>query len=255
MIKFLIGLLLCGSVYAKPHSIVLTESNSVSFNNRVTEDYVSKKILEIIYKSSKTDRLFLVLNTPGGSVSAGLKFIDVIKGIDVRIDTITVFAASMGYQFVQELGRRYILESGILMSHRGNVSGIGGQIPGELNSRINLITQLLDRMTSVSAHRVGVSKQEYEKSITHELWLTGTNAVEKNHADEVVNVTCNQALVAKTYTKTFRTIFGNVDAVFSSCPLITTPISIKFKAGVKKEDYGKINKLLNNKFKKTYFNF
>lgn len=255
MFKFLIGVLLCGLVYAKPNAIVLTDANSVSFNEAVTEGYVSQKILEVISKASKTDRLFLVLNTPGGSVSSGLKFVDVIKGLDVKVDTITIFAASMGYQFVQELGRRYILKSGILMSHRGSVSGIGGQLPGELNSRINLITQLLNRMSEVASKRVGLSKERYEESITHELWLTGNNAVKERHADEVVNVTCDQTLASKTQTKTFFTIFGNVDVTFSLCPLITAPISVKFKPGVKKENYSKIHKILNQKFKKSYFNF
>lgn len=113
MLNFIIGLLvLTGAAFAKTEKIVLTEANSVIFNQEVTSDYVSKKTLEVITKSTRSNVIFLVLDTPGGSVSAGLSFIDTIKSLNIKVHTITIFAASMGYQMVQELGTRYIMPSG-----------------------------------------------------------------------------------------------------------------------------------------------
>jgi hypothetical protein len=48
MIKYLVSLaMLCNIAYAKPVNILLTENNSVVFNDQVSAESVSKKTLEI----------------------------------------------------------------------------------------------------------------------------------------------------------------------------------------------------------------
>jgi ATP-dependent Clp protease protease subunit len=246
MIKYLVSLaMLLNIAYAK--SLVLTEENSVVFNQQVSEEFVSKKTLEIILKSSKTSPIYLVLDTPGGSVMSGLRFIDVIKSLKIEVHTITLFAASMGYQIAQELGTRYITPSGTLMSHRGAVSGIGGQIPGELNSRLNFIGSILSGMSERASKRIGVTKEQYDASIVNELWSFGQQAVNTNQADQVINVTCSEKLVKETYEQEMFTIFGAAVLKFSKCPLISSPIGVEFKKEVKPENFDKIKNLLKSK--------
>jgi ATP-dependent Clp protease protease subunit len=246
MIKYLVSLaMLLNIAYAK--DLVLTEENSVVFNQAVSEEFVSKKTLELLIKSSKTSPIYLVLDTPGGSVVSGLRFIDVIKSLKIPVHTVTLFAASMGYQIVQELGTRYITPSGTLMSHRGAVSGIGGQIPGELNSRLNFIASMLSGMSDRASKRVGVTKEQYDASIINELWSFGQQAVDTNQADEIINVTCDSSLIRETYEQEVFTIFGAAVLKFSKCPLISSPIGMEFKKEVKPENFSKIRKLLESR--------
>jgi ATP-dependent Clp protease protease subunit len=240
---------------ANSTTITLSEDNSVLFNQPVSGEYTAKKTLEILAKSAKNSPIYLVLDTPGGSVPAGLQFIDAIKSLDVKVHTITIFAASMGYQIVQELGKRYILPSGTLMSHRGSVSGMSGQIPGELTSRVAFIQSLLDGMSERSAKRVGMSKEAYELSIVNELWVYGQAAVLSNHADEVVNVKCNKDLINNTYNEKVRSIFGEVNVTFSKCPIITTPIGISYGSDVKRENVEKIKKQIMLKNRRGFLTF
>jgi ATP-dependent Clp protease protease subunit len=245
MIKYLVGLaIICNVAKASPVNIVLTESNSVIFNEQVSQEFVSKKTLEIMSKSLKASPLYLVLDTPGGSVMAGLRFVDSIKSLGVPVHTITIFAASMGYQFVQELGTRYITPSGTLMSHRGYVGGVSGQVPGELNARVGHIQSVLTGMSERAAKRIGISKEAYEASIINELWLDGSAAVKQNHADAIASVKCDKSLLSETYQQTFNTLFGAVIVEFSKCPLISAPVSIKLDKGVKPEDFEKIKKVI-----------
>ena len=237
--------MLLNIAYAK--DLVLTEENSVVFNQAVSEEFVSKKTLELLIKSSKTSPIYLVLDTPGGSVVSGLRFIDVIKSLKIPVHTVTLFAASMGYQIVQELGTRYITPSGTLMSHRGAVSGIGGQIPGELNSRLNFIASMLSGMSDRASKRVGVTKEQYDASIINELWSFGQQAVDTNQADEIINVTCDSSLIRETYEQEVFTIFGAAVLKFSKCPLISSPIGMEFKKEVKPENFSKIRKLLESR--------
>lgn len=228
MFKFFILAFLITKAFAQSGTIVLTEDNSVTFNQPVRDAYVARKQLEIIQKSYKlpsTQPIYLVLDTPGGSVTDGLIFIDTIKSLNRPVHTITIFAASMGYQMVQELGTRYITPSGTLMSHRGAVGGLAGQIPGELVSRLGHIQSLLLRMNQNAAKRLGMSVAKYQESIVHELWSFGKQAVDTKQADQVVNVRCTKELISKTITESVDTMFGPIDVQFSACPLITSPVS------------------------------
>ena len=254
MIKYLTALaMICNIAYAEPAKIVLTESNSIVFNQQVSGEYTSQKTLEIMAKSLKASPLYLVLDTPGGSVTAGLKFVDTIKSLGIPVHTITIFAASMGYQFVQELGTRYILPSGTLMSHRGSVSGMSGQVPGELNSRVNHLQAILSGMSDRAAKRVGMSKEAYDAAIINELWVDGNNAVATGHADAIANVKCDDRLLKETYTKEANTIFGRVTLEFSKCPLISSPIGFSFNREVKPENFEKIKRVLEAKRRNLNF--
>jgi ATP-dependent protease ClpP protease subunit len=231
--------------------IVLTDDNTVSFNQPVKGDYVAKKQLEIIVKSSKLSygkALYLVLNTPGGSVTDGLLLVDTIKSLNRSVHTITIFAASMGYQFAQELGTRYILPSGTLMSHRGALSGLSGQVPGELNSRLGHIEEILNGMNVRAAKRVGVSVESYKQSIINELWTSGQEAVNSGHADAVANVTCAKDLYKGSTKEEFNSMFGSAVIEYSNCPLITSPISIE-------SDRISVGKEIDNMKKRVTLNF
>lgn len=256
MIKYLVALaFICNIANANPVNIVLTEDNSIVFNEQVSPEFVSKKTLEIMAKSLKTSPLYLVLDTPGGSVMAGLRFVDSVKSLGVPVHTITLFAASMGYQFVQELGTRYITPSGTLMSHRGFVGGISGQVPGELNARVGHIQLILSGMSDRASKRIGVSKESYDASIINELWLDGTTAVNLKHADAIANVKCDKELLKGSFQQEVNTLFGVVVIEYSKCPLISGPLSIKFGKNVKPEDFDKIKKVIELKRKNLNLTF
>jgi ATP-dependent protease ClpP protease subunit len=254
MLKLLLSLTLLSTI-AHAKNIELNEKNCVVFNKAVSDGYIAKKTVEIIQKSFTENELYLVMDTPGGSVTAGLQFIDIIKALNIKIHTVTVFAASMGYQIVQELGTRYITPSGTLMSHRGSVSGISGQVPGELNSRLTHIQALLSRMSSASSKRSGMTKSAYDAAIINELWLFGDNAVKAGHADEVANVTCSKKLFRQTYSESITSIFGNATVKYSKCPLISAPLSIDFEKNVKRENMSKIKKQLESMSRKMNLTF
>jgi ATP-dependent protease ClpP protease subunit len=123
-------LMICSISFAKV--INLTEANSINFNNQFSGDFVAKKQIEAANKcyDNEGSDIYVVLYTPGGSVQAGQLFFDTLNALPCNFHTITIFAASMGYQTVQNLKNRYILPSGILMSHRASLSGVRGEIGG-----------------------------------------------------------------------------------------------------------------------------
>ena len=154
----------------------------------------------------------------------------------------------MGYQTVQNLGKRYILPSGLLMSHRASVSGLSGEIGGELDRIMELLKDNVTELEKVAADRVGITLEKYRKDVSDELWLTAQKAVKTNHADEIVLVKCSEDLM-ETHIQTVRTFFGSFNVEFSDCPIITAPISVRnsnYKDIMKFTDYfNNITKRIN----------
>jgi ATP-dependent Clp protease protease subunit len=226
-------------------TITLSSKNTINFNQAFTPSFVAKKQLEAIKLcySTPNSEIYVVLYTPGGSVSAGQLFFDTLNALPCKFNTVTIFSASMGYITVQSLHKRYILPSGTLMSHRASIKGLGGEIGGELDQIYNLLKTNITEINKKVSSRIGITLKKYEDLISDELWLTGESAVKNNHADSTVLVKCDDSLLG-TYTQTVRSFFGQFTLEFSRCPIITAPITVKGNGNVKKlfDYYNNIHK-------------
>ena len=212
----------------KPRVLELNENNTISFNDEFNPMFVAKKQAEAInlcFNNIGKD-INIVLYTPGGSIVAGQLFFDTLNALPCTFNTVTIFSASMGYQTVQNLGKRYIIPSGVLMSHRASVNGLSGELGGELDSIIGLIKDNVREMEIVASSRIGITLENYQEAISDELWLTGSQAVKQNHADELVLIRCDKSL-SGTFTRIVNTFFGPLEVEFSKCPLITAPVNVK----------------------------
>lgn len=253
----LFALLLSLSVNAK--EIKLTADNTAvlrqSFNSSsVTE--LKKDLLALDANLKSGYPIYLVLYTPGGSIQKGLELFEFVKGLNRPVHTITIFAASMGFQTVQSLGTRYILKYGVLMSHkaRGGFQGEFGGGLSQLDSRYGMWLKRIDMLDKVTVARTGGKQtlQSYRASYDNELWLNGPEAVEKGYADEVATVSCDSTLSSQEKSQVFDLGFFRVNVTFSGCPIITSPLKVSAELLTNK-GFMAVDKFLtsNGKFGKT----
>ncbi len=246
----------------------LEAKNTVVFRGPVTAGSVSQimiKLKKVSRKLRKRDTIYLVIDSPGGSVFAGLGLIDFMKALPQKITTITLFAASMGFQIVQNSDHRMILTNGTLMSHRAR-GGVSGQFDGELESRYKMVKRAIDYMDVIASKRMGLSLKTYKALILNEYWVHGFDAIEDRAADEQILVQCGESLDGVEVVK-LRTFFGTINAKFSKCPLIKAPVSVAFDSKNKRnlnylkylhrvsfKDYNKFMKdfLFKPKFNQTF---
>lgn len=216
--------------FSSNSEVLLTQNNHIFFGSQVTDESVAKAQIEIAKLSKAlpdSGTIYLVIDSPGGSVSAGNLFIDFARSLPQTIKPICIFCASMGYHMFQSFNERIVLSSSTLMSHRASLGGIGGQVPGELESRLAWIKRALNIMDASVAKRVGISVQAYQKLIYDELWLDGTTAVSLKHADSMPKIRCSSALVDGVKTQVVMTMFGPVEVTQSQCPLINGILDAK----------------------------
>lgn len=229
--KLLIAAAILLSFSATAENIILKADNTVSLNTAVSDESITGIMLDVqrLNKIETDEPIYLVLNTPGGSVFAGINFIRYALTSRRPIHTVTIFAASMGFQIVQALpGKRLMAYSGVLMSHRAAVGGLSGQYPGELNVRVNFLADISTNLDSGVAKRAGLTLKEYQVLIHDEYYANNEKSIKDKFADESVNVSCDVSLET-TYTKDFQTMFGPVEVEFSSCPLFTSYLKASFK--------------------------
>lgn len=224
-IILILSFLCFSNLKASNSTLLLTEKNTIVLRGPITEESATKIQLALLQSYSDSD-IILVLDTPGGSVDAGLQIIEVANGLSKKVHTLTIFAASMGFQLAQNLGTRYIINYGTLMSHRATITGLGGQFDGELESRYKYLKSDIDQLDIIAATRMNISVADYKALIKDEYWVKGYQAVTDKAADLVVNVSCSRILVQTTEKVTINTFFGTYVLTYSKCPLVTYPVSI-----------------------------
>lgn len=207
----------------------LSSRDTIIFRSVVDDLSIAKLQESLINKSRKlapNDTIYLVLDTPGGSIPAGQKLVDTVHSIPQKVKTITTFAASMGFYFVQALGERLITPHGVLMAHRAKISGVGGQIPGEFNVQASFLGRMVNEMELQNAARINVPLRQYQETVRDEYWVTGAEAVAQNAADRVVNISCNDSLMGTT-VENIQVFIFNVAVTYSNCPAISGPLKIE----------------------------
>lgn len=232
------------SAQLKTEKIVLKKSNTLVMNKEFTSDVTA----QIAVQAKKLDDslpagepIYLVLNTPGGSIFAGLELIENLNMLKRPVNTITIFAASMGFQTVQQLrGTRYIVDRGTLMSHKAK-GGVEGEFPGQLDSRYRYILSVVTEMDQKDANR---SKKHtlasYQALVENEYWCNPADCAAQGFVDAKAAVSCDSSL-SETHEEVVDelSLMGfklQLIAKFADCPTITAPLSLRVRVDGEEEE-------------------
>ena len=137
-----------------------------------------------------TDRnrdIQMYINSPGGSVHAGLGMYDTMQFITPDIATIcTGLAASMGAVLMcaGAKGKRTALKHSRIMMHQPS-AGAGGQA-SDIEITVNEIRKLKKELYEILAHHTGQDTERIAKDCDRDKWLTAAEAKEYGLVDEVL---------------------------------------------------------------------
>jgi ATP-dependent Clp protease, protease subunit len=155
----------------------------------VTETTANLIVAQLLFlESENPDKdIFFYINSPGGSVSAGLAVYDTIRFIKPHVSTLCVGqAASMGALLLGagEKGKRYCLPNSRVMIHQP-MGGFQGQA-SDIEIHAREILFLKQRLIEILAEHTGQSTERIARDTDRDNFLSGKEAVEYGLVDKVL---------------------------------------------------------------------
>jgi len=129
----------------------------------------------------------IYINSPGGSVTAGLAIYDTMQYVTCDVATYCVgVAASMGAILLTAgtKGKRYALPNSDIMIHQ--VSGGAQGTASDVERTVEYMFKLKKRLISILAHHTGKTDEQIQADSDRDYWITAQQAKDYGLVDEVV---------------------------------------------------------------------
>lgn len=179
------------AAYFSVEKIKANPSNLIFFNVPVVKESVDMALAMLSENNSPT--IYLVLDSPGGSVVDGARLIEYIKNSGKNIVTVCDnFCASMAFQIFQAGKRRILTEKAILMAHPAS-----GSAKGTIENMYELVKMFklyVDRMDADTAKRAGIDYNTFKALVSNNIWLEAPDALALKLADGIGHVEFKDSL-------------------------------------------------------------
>jgi ATP-dependent Clp protease protease subunit len=170
----------------------LLKDRIILLGGPVTDDSASAIIAQMLFLSNddpKSDIQFYI-NSPGGSVSAGLGIIDTMKFLRCDVATTCIgMAASMGACLLGAgtKGKRNVLPNSQVMLHQPLIGGVLQGPATDLGIEAAHMIRLRDRLYKLMAEFTGKPADMIHRDFDRNKWLFAEEAVEYGVADKVLD--------------------------------------------------------------------
>ncbi|OQA03392.1 MAG: ATP-dependent Clp protease proteolytic subunit precursor [Planctomycetes bacterium ADurb.Bin401] len=169
----------------------LLKDRIIFLGGPVDDDSANLIIAQMLFLSnedSKNDINFYI-NSPGGSVTAGLAVYDTMQFLRCKVATYCVGqAASMGAILFTAgaKGKRYMLNNSRILLHQPLISGVLEGPATELDIQAREILRLRSRLYELLSHHTGQAVDKIEKDCDRNRWLEAQESIDYGLADEIL---------------------------------------------------------------------
>jgi ATP-dependent Clp protease protease subunit len=170
----------------------LLKDRVIFLGGPVTDDSANLIIAQLLFLSnedSKADVHFYV-NSPGGSVSAGLAVYDTMQFIRPKVATYCVgVAASMGAWLLAAgaEGKRYSLPNSRVLLHQPLIGGVMEGTATDLGIQAEEMLKTRKRMYEIMQKHTGQDIERIERDCDRDKWLDAEQAKEYGVVDEILD--------------------------------------------------------------------
>lgn len=169
----------------------LLRERIVFIGTPIDDHIASLTIAQLIFlEAEDPDKdIHLYINSPGGSVTAGLAIYDTMQFIKPDVSTICVgMAASMGAILLAggKEGKRFSLPHSKIMIHQPWTQGIGGQVTDvEIHAKEMLKTR--ETLYNILAKHTGKTYEQIAKDCDRDYFLTAQEAKDYKLIDDIID--------------------------------------------------------------------
>ncbi|MBD0331858.1 MAG: ATP-dependent Clp protease proteolytic subunit [Chitinophagaceae bacterium] len=196
--KYLITALTPNIIEERPMNVAVMDVYSRLMMDRIIflgypiNDEVANIVMAQLLFLDSTDRtrdINMYINSPGGSVYAGLGVYDTMQYVSPDVATMCIgIAASMGSVLLAAgtHGKRAALKHARMMMHQPS-GAIGGQAT-DIEITVNEIRKLKRELYEIVCHHTNKSIEQVERDFDRDYWMTSEQAKEYGLVDEVLIV-------------------------------------------------------------------
>ena len=169
----------------------LLNDRIIMLSDQVNDATASVVVAQLLYlESQDTEKdISLYINSPGGSVTAGMAIFDTMNYIKCDVSTICIgMAASMGAFLLSAgaKGKRFALPNSEIMIHQPLIGGgLGGQQTDIMIHAKNL-ERTRDRMEAILAGNTGKTVEEIHLACERDNYMTAQEALDFGLIDKVI---------------------------------------------------------------------
>ena len=166
----------------------LLEDRIVFISGEITDEVANSVVAQLIYLEGKNPEkdIAVYINSPGGSVSAGMAIYDTMNYIKCDVSTICVgLAASMGAFLLASgtKGKRYALANSEIMIHQP-LGGAKGQA-SDIEITAKQILRIKQNMNKILSEKTGQSLEKVAKDTDRDYYMTAQEALEYGLVDKI----------------------------------------------------------------------
>ena len=166
----------------------LLEDRIIFISGEITDETANTVVAQLIYLEAKDSSkdISLYINSPGGSVTAGLAIYDTMNYIKCDVSTICVgMAASMGAFLLSSgaKGKRYALPNSEVMIHQP-LGGASGQAT-DIVITANHIQKIKEKLTKILALNSGKPYEKVAEDCERDNYMSAQEALEYGLVDKI----------------------------------------------------------------------
>jgi ATP-dependent Clp protease, protease subunit len=167
----------------------LLKDRIVFLGSVITDDVANLITAQFLFLESEDPErdVFFYINSPGGSVTAGLAIYDTMQYIRPQISTVCVGqAASMGAVLLAAgtKGKRFALPHSRIMIHQP-LGGFQGQA-ADIDIQAREILRMREELNNILMKHTGQSLKKIEKDTDRDMFMNGKQAQEYGLVDDVI---------------------------------------------------------------------
>lgn len=167
----------------------LLKERIIFLGSAITDDVANTVIAQLLFLESE-DRekdIKLYINSPGGSVTAGLAIYDTMQYVKCQVSTICVgIAASMGALLLAAgaPGKRFVLPNAEIMIHQV-MGGVEGPAT-DIQIHAEQILKIKERLNHILAQHTSQDLKKISKDVERDYFMSAPEAKEYRIVDEII---------------------------------------------------------------------
>lgn len=167
------------------------ENRRLFLYGKVTDEMADEFLMQMLFLQNENSPIDIYINSPGGSVNAGLVIYDLLQSATCEINIYVVgMAASMGAVILAggQKGHRFILPHSKVMIHEPLIAGGMGGSASTIERTAESILETKRVINEILAHHTGKSIEEINEATCYDNIMNAQEAIDFGLCDEIKSI-------------------------------------------------------------------